>query len=433
MVARKWLPAVLALAIALSGCGSGSKNSSAPTQTPTPQAPVTIEYWHINTDAFGGPAVKELVKKFNDTHPGITVVEKFQQGSYAGLTQNLQAALAAKKPPAVAQISYNYVDYVANFFQAVPIEKAAGSELNQVTDRYNDAVLKLGTSNGKLWGLPYGLSTPVLFYNPDLFKAAGLDPEKPPKTWEEVLQYARQIKAKTGKFGVHPQVVDNWMTQAMIESAGGHMLSADGTQVAFNSPEAIKAITYWKSLFDEGLAPKGTDDSIFPGFTSGDVAMTVTTIGRRGIFEQQAKFPVKVAELPGFEGLPKHFPAGGNTLMLFSQNPAELKAGWEFLKFMTQPDSITTWVKATGYVSPLKGLENDPQYLGDLFKQYPNMKPAQDQLPNAVRWVNYPSQRGLQVEQILLDARNAALMGGADPAKALNDAASKANDLIKGK
>lgn len=394
--------------------------------------PVVIEYWHVNTDAFGGPAVRELVRLFNERNPDIRVEERFHHNFYTGLTQNLQAALAARRPPAVAQIGYNYVDYVSQYFSAVPLDEIApADELQTLYEQYPEAVLKLGQSGGKQWGLPYALSSPVLYYNPELFAAAGLDPERPPATWEEVVEYSRQIKERTGKYGVHPQLVDNWLTQAMMESAGGRMLSEDGKRVTFNEPEAVRGIAFWKSLIDEGIAPRAFDDDVFPSFTAGNIGMVLTTIARRSTFEREANFPLRVAQFPAFEGIEKRLPAGGNVLMVFTRDRRQQAAAWEFLKWLLSPEAITIWVKGTGYVSPIKGLETDPRYLGDLLEEFPTMKAAYDQVPSTVRWVNYPGPRGLQVEQILLDARNAILIGGADPQATLDEAARRANELIR--
>lgn len=410
--------------VAVSSSTAKASSAAAPEET--------IEYWHINTPAFGLPAVEELVAKFNEKHSEIAVTHKFQQGFYTGLTQNLQAAVAAKRPPAVAQIGYNYVRYISENFPVVALDKVAGGELKDFLQRYPDNLVKLAQNKDVVWGAPYGLSDPVTYVNPELLQAAGLNPEKAPATWEEVQQAAQVVKSRTGKYGVHPQLVDNWMTQAMIEGRGGRMLTENGSCMAFNSPEAQAAIQFWRDLIKDGLAPQATDEEAFPSFTAGNIAMTMTTPARRSTFEKQAKFAFKLAPFPEFRGYPRRLPSGGNVLMVFTQDPKKQKAAWEFLKFMTSPAAITIWVKGTGYVSPIKGTEDDPRYLGNLFKEFPTMKVPYDQVKDIVPWVNYPGPRGLQVEQILLDARNAALLGKTDVKAALDGAMAKANELVGG-
>src|SRR5499425_3039790 len=159
--------------------------------------PVSIEYWHINSPTFGGPAVKELVQVFEAKHPGIKVAEKFQPGVYTGLMQQLQVSLAAKRPPAVAQIGYNLTAYAAGQFPHVILDKYKTSDPDFFKG-IPDNIMTLGVLGGHLHGIPFGVSTPVMFYNPDLFKAAGLNPDQPPQTWDELQRQGAVITQKTG-------------------------------------------------------------------------------------------------------------------------------------------------------------------------------------------------------------------------------------------
>lgn len=117
MINCKWRkPLGIALLVAtmasslVTGCGPGNP-ANGTGQEKTGGKVTTIEYWHVNSENFGGQTVRDLVQKFNEQHPDIKVVEKFQPNMYLGLMQNLQAALAGGHPPAVAQIGYNYLDY----------------------------------------------------------------------------------------------------------------------------------------------------------------------------------------------------------------------------------------------------------------------------------------------------------------------------------
>src|SRR5499425_312749 len=157
--------------------------------------PVSIEYWHINSPTFGGPAVKELVQVFEAKHPGIKIAEKFQPGVYTGLMQLLQVSLASRRPPAVAQIGYNLTAYAAGQFPHVILDKYRQSDAEFFKGIPNN-IIALGELGGQLHGIPFGVSTPVTYYNPDIFKAAGLDPARPPRTWDEVQAMGLVIKQK---------------------------------------------------------------------------------------------------------------------------------------------------------------------------------------------------------------------------------------------
>jgi multiple sugar transport system substrate-binding protein len=393
-------------------------------------AQTKIEYYHINTANLGGPAVTKLVKEFNEGQKEFAVTDKFQSGAYGGLMTALQTAAAAGKPPAVAQISYRLLRYASSTFEATPIDRLGGGDYQSVAGNYPPNILKLGQIGGVQWGLPYALSSPVMYFNPDLFKAAGLDPAAPPKTWEDVTKAARTIKQKTGKFGLYIQRDDTWPMTWFVYGQGGQWLSSDGEHATANTPTAIKGMEFWAGLVKEGLHPMASNDEAFPSFQAGNIGMVFTTIARRNLFETGSKFPVKVGELPGFAGQARKIPAGGNVLMVFAKDPKEKAAAWAFLKHLTSPYGITEWVKGTGYISSLKDLDKDPRYLGNLFNELPNMRPAYAQVPYVVPEENWP-RKGLQIEQILIEARDAILLGQVDAKTGLDRAQAKVEQALR--
>lgn len=393
-------------------------------------AQTKIEYYHINTPALGGPAVTKLVKEFNDSQKEFVVTDKFQAGAYGGLTTALQAAAAAGKPPAVAQIAYRLVRYASTTFEATPIDRLGGSDYQSVAGNYPPNILALGQIGGVQWGVPYALSSPVMYLNPDVFKVAGLDPGTPPKTWEDVVTAARTIKQKTGKFGLYIQRDDTWPMTWFLYGLGGQWLSSDGERATVNTATAIKGMEFWASLLKEGLHPMANNDEAFPSFTAGNVGMVFTTIARRNLFETGSKFPVKVGELPGFAGQTRKIPAGGNVLMVFAKDPKEKAAAWAFLKHLTSPYGITEFVKGTGYISSLKDLDKDPRHLGNLFNELPNMRPAYAQVPYVVPEENWP-RKGLQIEQILIETRDAILLGQVDAKTGMDRAQAKVEQALR--
>lgn len=413
----RWIVAVLGILAAT----SAGRMATAQTK---------IEYYHINTSTFGGPTVAKLVKEFNEKQKLCVASDKFQAGAYGGLTTALQVAAAAGRPPAIAQISYRLLRYASETFGPTPIDRVAAGEFQAVADTYHPSVLKLGQLKGMYWGMPYALSSPVMYYNPDLFKAAGLDPNAPPKTWEDVVRAARTIKDKTGKFGLYIQMDDTWPMTWFLYGLGGQWLSEDGERAQVNTPKAIKGMEFWASLVKDGLHPMAKNDEAFPSFQASNVGMVFTTIARRNLFETGSKFPVKVGELPGFAGLPRKVPAGGNVLMAFAKDSQERACGWALIKHLVSPQGITEWVKGTGYISSLKDLDKDPRYLGNLFAELPNMRPAYAQLPYVVPEENWP-RKGLQIEQILIEARDAILLGQVDAKTGMDRAQAKIEQTMR--
>jgi len=163
---------------------------------------------------------------------------------------------------------------------------------------------------------------------------------------------------------------------------------------------------------------------------SGKLGMVCTTIGKRDNFEKSAKFTVMATQFPGFEGKTKKVPAGGNMLMVFSQDPAKQKAAWRFVKFLESPEALALWTKGTGYMPPRKGVAEDPKGLKEFVEQNKNMQAAMVQMPSVVKWASFPGANGLQAEQVLIDVRDIILSGKQSAAQALKEAAAKINSLL---
>jgi len=394
--------------------------------------PVTIEYWHINSPTFGGPAVTELVKVFESRHPDIKIAEKFQPGVYTGLMQQLQVSLAAKRPPAVAQIGYNLTAYAAGQFPHVVLDKYRQSDPGFFKG-IPDNIMTLGLIDGKLHGIPFGVSTPVMYYNPELFKAAGLNPDQPPSTWDELQRQGQIIKQKTGKLAVYlQQPNDEWIDQTLIWGNGGRPLSEDGKHVGWSSPPAIEAMQMWQDMVQKSkIAANLTWEEGLQAFLSGHIAMCLTTIGRQEHMRKNASgFEVRAVPVPRFGSKPLATATGGNVLMIFASDPAQEKAAWEWIKFLLSPDGATIWTKGTGYLPPRAELATDPRYLKPFFDQAPLMKAALQTFPYAKPWVSFPGSRGLEITKTLIKAREEVLEGKRPAEAILKEAAAQADALL---
>lgn len=421
-----------ALTIGAAGCGGSS------TTAQNPSGKIKIEYWHVAAESFGGATVKSLVEQFNKENPDIEVVDKYNPDMYKGLTQNLQAAMASGNNPDVVQMGYSYLNYAAENLKYDNIEELIAQQAPEdktfLQDNFLPNVLALAqTSDGKQIGIPYSLSVPVLYYNPEIFKQAGLNPDQPPQTWQDVVKAAKAIKEKTGNVGFFMQeYADNWAQQALIESNGGEVLTQkDGKTVAgFDSPEAAEAYQLLADMVKDGTGLHATNEEGFQAFLSGKLGMVVTTIGKRENFEKSAKFTVQSTQFPSFAGKTKKVPAGGNFLMIFSKDQDKQKAAWKFIEFLESPQSLATWTKGTGYLPPRKGVTEDPNGLKEFTESNKNMQSAMSQMPYIVNWASFPGTNGLQAEQALIDVRDIILSGQDTAANALKAAAAKVNSLL---
>lgn len=407
----------------LAACGGDEEGSSGS------GASATIEYWHVNTETFGGPTIKELVRRFNERNPNITVKERFHgEDSYTSLLEDLQIAQAAGTPPDVAQIGYSNLDYVANNFPFSGPEEL-GQEFGggDLLAAFPSNVLALGRSGGELAGMPYALSEPIAFYNADMLSEAGLDAEAPPLNWEGWTAAAEVVRGELDKPGLCFTLFpgNTFFGQTMIESNGGRLLgcSGDGATAAFDGPEAVEAFGLWADLAEKGLMLNAVGEQGSQAFLSGGVPVLFDATSQLQSYKGQADFDLRGAPFPTFGGKQARLATGGNTLFVFAEEEARRRAAWTFVRFLLSSESMELWARETGYLPTREGVQ-----VGD----DPVMQIALDQRPLVEPWVSFPGPNGLQASQVLYDAQEAALGGQSSAEQALGDAADEVDELIEG-
>lgn len=399
------------------------------------QTPVTtIQYWNINTEAFGAPAVRDLIAKFESKNPGIKVEPRAQTG-YTGLLQNAQTAIAAGSPPDVVQIGYLYTNYVFENLPYQDIKKLAASQKDSHLTGFAGNVLELGQVGSNLVGMPYSLSNMIGYVNADLARKAGLDLARLPRTWAEWQRIAPMIKEKTGKYAISMGYNDdNWSIEGLISSNGGSLLSCVGDtyKATFDSPEAVQALELWSGMVKSGLWLNANYQQGEQAFLAGETLVHFTTIGSRNNYQKNAKFELRGTPYPKFGAKPVRLPGGGNVLSIFSKDPAKLEASWKFLKFLTSPEGFTTWTKGTGYVPLQTALAYDKRYLKDFIAENPIQQVGVNQLKNIIRWTSFPGANGLAAGQALYKGVQSSLSNQSSAKAALETAATEANRLITG-
>lgn len=435
----KFATSLLAGVMLLSGCSTGGSSKASSTSSTKAsnenQATdkVKIEYWHCNAETQGGLTVEELVNKFNAENDHIEVVAKYNPDMYKGLMQNLQAEAATGRTPAVVQIGWAFLDYFSNNFSyttpQAAIDKFDSDDKNFLSDNFLPNILNLAVnSNGEQVGIPYSLSTPVLYINKDILREAGL-PESGPETWEQVQEFAKVIKEKTGKYGFYMQEpADFWAQQAVIESNGGKMLTeVNGKlQATFASEEGIEAMELYSDMVKDGSALHISFEEGNQSFIDGNVGMLYTTIARRANVQKGAQFDVATVKSPVWEGKQRQVPAGGCFLAITAQTDEQIAAAWEFEKFLYSIESMAAWTIGTGYVPPRDGVAEAENGLKSFLEENEMMNAAIEQMDGVIPWTSFPGDAGLQAEQLLLDMRD-QILGGQVSAR---DGMIKAQDDI---
>ena len=454
---KKRITQLLALALSagvLAGCGStatstatadntssesltADKESSDNGTSKSGNEKTVIEYWHCNAETQGGLTVDELVKNFNENNDHIEVVAKYNPDMYKGLMQNLQAESAAGNTPALVQIGWAFVDYFSNNFAYVSPQDAIDTydsgDSTFLTDNFLPNILDLAVnSSGDQVGIPYSLSTPVLYVNTDLLAEAGVTNTEP-QTWQEVQEISEQVKANTGKYGLYVQEPEDfWAQQAIIESNGGKLLTKDGDsyKATFASDEGIEAMQTYADMVADGSALHISWEEGAQSFVDGNCAMLYTTIARRAYVQENAQFNAISVKSPEWEGKKRQVPAGGCFLAITAQDDDQLAAAWEFEKYLYSIESMAAWTEGTGYVPPRKDVADAENGLKDFLAENTMMTPAIDQMEDVVKWTAWPGDAGLTAEQTLLDMRDQILGGEVSAADGMKQAEDQINALL---
>lgn len=449
-------------AAALAGCGSaadsGAQGSTAQENTGSETAggqsqaaadsgnsqtagsgeKTVIEYWHCNAETQGGLAVEELVDRFNESNDHIQVVAKYNPDMYKGLMQNLQAEAATGNTPALVQIGWAFLDYFSNNFSYVSpqdaIDRFDSGDATFLQDKFLPNILELAVnSEGDQVGIPYSVSTPVLYINRDLLREAGLS-EDGPATWQEVDQFARTVKEKTGKYGFYMQEpADFWAQQALVESSGSRMLTEgnDGKKMAsFAEGNGIEAMQLVADLIQDGAGLHISWEEGCQSFIDGNCAMLYTTIARRASVQKGAQFDVATVKSPLWNDEPRMVPAGGCFLAITAQEEEQIAAAWEFEKYLYSVESMATWTKGTGYVPPRKDVADAENGLKDFLAENEMMQAAIDQMDGVAPWTAFPGDAGLQAEQMLLDMRDQILGGQISAEQGMKQTQDAINQIL---
>ncbi len=382
--------------------------------------------------AVGGPltqVVDEMIAGFEQENPDISV-NAIYAGNYDDTRVRAISAIQSGEP---AQLSVLFSIDVYELMEQdliVPFDDIVGDD-REWLDSFYPALMANGVVDGKVWGVPFQRSTIVLYYNKDMFREAGLDPDTPPSTWDEMVEAAKALR-KGDRWGVMVPSTGYpyWMFQAFAIQNGIELMSADGTETYFDDPAAVEALEFWKSLSSEhDVMPAGTIEwgTLRQAFVQGQTAMMWHTTGNLTAVRNEANFDFGVAMLPANKRLGS--PTGGGNFYIFKgATEDEQRAAVELVKYMTSPERAAKWSIATGYVG-ISPAAYQTEALSKYVEEFPQAVVARDQLEHAVAELStYETGR---VREALNNAVQAALTGSQSPAEALAAAQATADRLLR--
>lgn len=347
-----------------------------------------ISFWH-SMGGVNGQAIDTLVKKFNDENEyGITVKAQYQ-GEYDDSLNKLKSAQIGNMGADLVQVYEIGSRFMIESGWITPMQQmidADSYDLSQIEPN----LAAYYTIDNQLYSMPFNSSTPIMYYNKEMFEKAGIT--EIPDSLEGIEAVGEKLLNEGGAGQVISLGIYGWFFEQFIGKQGleyannGNGRTEAATAVAFDSNgAAANILTAWKSLYDKGYAPnvgKGGDAGL-ADFSAGKSAITLgSTASLKQILQDvNGKFEVGTAYFPKVKSTDEGgVSIGGASLWALNNNDAKkTRATWEFVKFLISPESQAYWNAQTGYFPVTTAAQEEPVFKENVEK-YPQFQPAIDQL-----------------------------------------------------
>ena len=395
---------------------------------------IEIEYWQYNF----GPRVEAmdmLIEQFEAENPGIKIIHN-SEFPHADFRNELAASAPAGVGPDVVTLFYGWIPAFVDAGYLVPLPEDPFSE-EFILETFSPMVAN-SKFEGEYWAIPTAVRALALFWNKDLFEAAGLDPEVPPATLDEFVEMAIATTQYEGDPDIFNIVKEghapgfaaqdhHWFREVLVRQYGGVPYSEDGRTVMWNSEEGCEAFK-WLAAFETEYKTGSNDlfTNVTDAFVNGESALHVDGSFRIGtINSNNPDLNYGVTELPVGPNGEQHtfgsYWTHGITRRA-ADDEARMEAATKFLQFITTPEAGTLWVNHVGELPAQLEAASDPDIIADPVL---GAFSAGLEYSHATFFIDESAQR-----QVLIDAFDNVRLGGMDPCEALDEAAAIEQELI---
>ncbi len=389
------------------------------------QSPTKVSFWY----SVGGSvrtAVEKCIADYNASQAKYQIEGVFA-GNYEESLQKIIAAIATGSAPVLIQQAHVYAPTLIDANTLEVLDPYIAADKSFQREQFIEPLFQSNVYKGKTYGVAFNCSTPIMYYNKDLFRKAGLDPEKFPATWPEFYEAAKKLTA-LGKdnYGYILSYGSGWILEGLVWEQGAEWMAKDNSRVLWNDKAHVDALAFYKKLVDQKLAVyKGGE----PDFMSGKAAIFVESTASLTRLKGMATFDMGTAVFPA--GSRKAVPLGGGSLYVFRKNSKAVKEGaWDFIKYMTSKNVQMQWGAATGYLVVRKDAREALEADGYL-KQDKRYQTTYQQLPYIRPENETAFPAFLNLRTIYNNAWDKIMMQGADIQATMDEAAQKANEVIK--
>ncbi|MCZ7541014.1 MAG: ABC transporter substrate-binding protein [Anaerolineae bacterium] len=440
-----WLALILALVIGLLP-GTAQRAARA-------QDPIEITFVHIFPDErdIRRTTIEEIAAAFMAQNPGVVVTIQATTDGYSEVFEGALLAASQGNAPHIIQVEDSLTQIAIDSQAFVKIGDYASAEQLATIADIIPAMRSFYNLDETIWGLPWNASNPVMYYNPDLFAAAGLDPETPPHTFEEITAacdalMSAQIEGLSAciNWPVNSWLVEQWVSMQnalFVDNDNGR--TGRATEAYLDSPAMLRVFTWWKDLVDKGyFMYSGVPNAYTPEgltFITRKTAIHLSTsAGLSNILafgQSMGRFSPRVARfpLPDAEATNGITAGGAAVWVMGGHSEEETRAAVDFAFFLTNTDNMSAWHKASGYF-PIRQSSIDQLTAEGWFETNPFFRIALDQMldstPNAAN-AGATIGAASQVREAVIQAALSMIDSGEDPAAALAAAKARADKAIQ--
>ncbi|HEX9295949.1 MAG TPA: ABC transporter substrate-binding protein [Polyangiaceae bacterium] len=399
----------------LAGCAGGRRDAN------------RAAFWY----SYGGKnreVLERLLARFHREHPPTRIHATFQ-GDYFEALAKLRTAIAARAAPAMSHVVAEVVPYLAEAGVLEPLDSYKGASALDLLPGLDQAGTYVGGAGRPLVAVPFNRSTPIMYMNGRLLDRAGVER---PETWDDLREAANRLTERRGSevsvWGFECPV-SWWFWVALVAAAGGKLVDPDG-RITLGDEAGVRALEWWQTLVHRDRVmrpPLGRDYNAWQvttqDFLSGRAAILWSTTAFLRYIEENARFEVRVAPLPG--NVKRAVPTGGTFFVLLrGARGREKRAAWEFLRWMVMPRQTIEWATSTGYL-PVTGSAVEELTQSGYYAAHSSDRVALDQLASVEPWPWSPNLFRVQRE-IMDPLLEDAVLSGGTPAVLLDRARREA-------
>lgn len=401
-----------------------------------------VVFWHSFVSSTI-PALNDLIARFEEEHPDIRLNAQYVPTGEA-LVQKLVTAVRSNTAPDISWVRADYFEALvgadAIYSMDEFIQGPDGLSQEDLDDIY-PALMEYASFRGTLYSIPMEATNLALLYNRDLFRDAGLDPDRPPRTWDELRDYSRRLIVE-GRGGRNQRIgfvvpispatgpQGGWMVfqfMPFLWQSGGYMIDLEQTRVLLDEDPAVRALSFWRELYDLQNQRSFTTE-YQSAFASQQAAMIIDGPWSLPNYPRMLRgMDWGIAPLP--VGPEKEATVvGGEYLAIFKQSAHPDKA-WAFVRWMTRPDVQAFWAMRSGYLPTRASVLDVPEFQAYL-EEHPAFRVYVEQMAvaQAQRPMDYYP---LEIQRELANAIERATVGGEDPRTALERATANSNALLE--